>query len=105
MSDRGAKAYADSHELIEEEFELPADQRLTLAAYDAGPPPVAYVEPIAVAETLPDMPIFLKADHYVPAPLVSKDTRVPCRANVTKTPTFLAPQSNVATSKTPAFLS
>ena len=56
-------------ELVEEDFELPADQRLTLAAYDAGPPPVAYVEPIAVGEALPDMPIFLKPDFYVPAPL------------------------------------
>ncbi len=56
-------------ELVEEDFELPANQRLTLAAYDAGPPPVAYVEPIAVGEALPDMPIFLKPDFYVPAPL------------------------------------
>ena len=56
-------------EFVEEDFELPADQRLTLAAYDAGPPPVAYVEPIAVGEALPDMPIFLKPDFYVPAPL------------------------------------
>ncbi|MFI5453889.1 MAG: DUF4058 family protein [Isosphaerales bacterium] len=56
-------------ELVEEDFELPADQRLTLAAYDAGPPPVAYVEPTAVGEALPDMPIFLKPDFYVPAPL------------------------------------
>jgi Protein of unknown function (DUF4058) len=56
-------------ELVEEDFELPADQRLTIAAYDAGPPPVAYVEPIAVGEALPDMPIFLKPDFYVPAPL------------------------------------
>jgi hypothetical protein len=30
---------------------------------------VAYVEPIAVGEALPDMPIFLKPDFYVPAPL------------------------------------
>ena len=56
-------------ELVEEDFELPADQRLILAAYDAGPPPVAYVEPIAVGEALPDMPIFLKPEFYVPAPL------------------------------------
>jgi hypothetical protein len=54
---------------VEEDFEMPGDQRLTLAAYDAGPPPVAYVEPIAVGEVLPDMPIFLKPDFYVPAPL------------------------------------
>jgi hypothetical protein len=56
-------------ELVEEDFELPAEQPLTLAAYDAGPPPVAYVEPIAIGEALPEMPIFLKPDFYVPAPL------------------------------------
>jgi hypothetical protein len=48
---------------------LPADQRLTLAAYDAGPPPAAYVEFVAIGEALPDMPIFLKPDFYVSAPL------------------------------------
>jgi Protein of unknown function (DUF4058) len=56
-------------EFVDEDFTLPADQRLTLAAYDAGPPPVAYVEPIAVGEALPDMPIFLTPEFYVPAPL------------------------------------
>jgi hypothetical protein len=61
------KAIWDQFE--EEDFELPADKPLTLAAYDAGPPPVAYVEPVAVEDTLPDMPILLKPDFYVPAPL------------------------------------
>ena len=56
-------------QFVEEDFELPADQRLTLAAYDAGPPPSAYVEFVAVGEALPDMPIFLKPEFYVPAPL------------------------------------
>ncbi len=56
-------------QLVEEDFELPAEQRLTLAAYDAGPPPVAYVEPVAVGLALPEMPIFLKPDFYVLAPL------------------------------------
>ena len=56
-------------ELVEEDFELPVDQRLTIAAYDAGPPSVAYDELIAVGQALPDMPIFLKPDFYVPAPL------------------------------------
>jgi hypothetical protein len=56
-------------EFIEEDSELPADQRLTLAAYDAGPPPAAYVDFVAVGEPLPDMPIFLKQDFYVVAPL------------------------------------
>ena len=55
-------------EFVEEDFELPDDRRLTLAAYDAGPPPMAYVEPIAVGAALPEMPIFLKPEFYVPAP-------------------------------------
>jgi hypothetical protein len=56
-------------EFREEEFELPDDKPLTLAAYDAGPPPVAYVEPVAVGDALPEMPIFLKPGRYVQAPL------------------------------------
>jgi len=56
-------------EYVEEYFELPADQRLTLAAYDARPPPVAYVEPVAVGQPLPNMPLFLRPEFYVPAPL------------------------------------
>ena len=61
------KAIWDQFE--DEDFALPADQRLTLAAYDAGPPPAAYVEFVAVGDTLPDMPLFLKPEFYVPAPL------------------------------------
>ena len=56
-------------EFTDEDFELPEDKPLTLAAYDAGPPPVAYVEPVAIGQALPDMPIFLKPDLYIPAPL------------------------------------
>jgi hypothetical protein len=56
-------------ELGEEDFELPPDKPLTLAAYDAGPPCVAYVEPVAVGDGLPPMPLFLKPELYVPAPL------------------------------------
>jgi hypothetical protein len=40
----------------QQDFDLPADKPLTVAAYGAGPPPVAYVEPVAVREALPDMP-------------------------------------------------
>jgi hypothetical protein len=61
---------------IEEDFELPADKPLTLVAYEAAPEPVAYVEPVAVGDRLPDMPIFLKPRYYVPAPpgeILSKD--------------------------------
>jgi hypothetical protein len=56
-------------EFTEEDVELPDEKPLTLASYDAGPPPTAYVEPVAVGELLPDMPIFLKPGLYVPAPL------------------------------------
>ncbi len=56
-------------QIKEEDFELPADKRLTLASYDAGPPPVAYVEFAAVGDALPDMPIFLKPGFYIPSPL------------------------------------
>jgi len=56
-------------EFQEEDLNVPADKPLTLASYDAGPPPVAYIEPVAVGDVLPDMPIFLKPDFYVLAPL------------------------------------
>jgi hypothetical protein len=56
-------------ELVEEDLELPADKRLTLAAYDAGPPPVAHVEFVAAGDPLPDMPIFLRPNRCVLAPL------------------------------------
>jgi Protein of unknown function (DUF4058) len=53
----------------EEDFDLPADKPLIVAAYNAGESRVAYVEPVAVGDVLPDMPIFLEQDFYVPAPL------------------------------------
>jgi len=56
-------------QFIEEDFNLPRDEPLTVAAYDAGPPPVAYVEPVGFGAKLPDMPIFLAPDRYVLAPL------------------------------------
>jgi hypothetical protein len=56
-------------EFQEEEFEIPRDKPLTLASYDAGPPRVAYVESIAVGGALPDMPLFLQPEIYLPAPL------------------------------------
>jgi hypothetical protein len=56
-------------EFLDEDLELPPDKPLTLAAYDAGPPRVAYVNFLAVNDALPDMPLFLKPEFYVPAPL------------------------------------
>lgn len=62
------------HKLIwdrikDEPFELPADKPLTLAAYSVGTVITGYIEPVAVGDVLPDMPIFLTADRYVPCPL------------------------------------
>jgi hypothetical protein len=53
----------------DEPFELPPDKPLTLAAYSAGTAITAYIEPVAVGDVMPDMPIFLTADRYVPCPL------------------------------------
>jgi hypothetical protein len=58
-------------EIEEEAFGLPADKPLVLAACEADLSPEAYVEPIAVVEVLPDMPIFLEEDSYVPVPLTA----------------------------------
>jgi len=56
-------------EFEEESFALPADKPLTLASYDAGPLQAAYVEAVAVGDSLPDIPLFLQPEFYVPTPL------------------------------------
>jgi hypothetical protein len=53
----------------EEDLELPPDKPLTLVSYDAGPDYVAYVEFVGVGDDLPEMPLFLKPEIYVPTPL------------------------------------
>jgi hypothetical protein len=56
-------------EFIDNDFALPSDKPLTLAAYIGGPCPEAFVEPTAVGRTLVNMPLFLTPDVYVPLPL------------------------------------
>jgi len=56
-------------EVAERPFTLPPDKPLTAAAYRAAPTKTAYVEPLAVSDELPALPIFLTEDEYVPAPL------------------------------------
>jgi hypothetical protein len=46
-------------------YQPPEGKPLTLAAYVAKP----YVEPLAVGDLLPDMPLFLDPDWYVNTPL------------------------------------
>jgi hypothetical protein len=52
-------------------YDLPRDEPLSLASYVAGPPVDAYLEHVAVSAVLPDMPLFLRPDRYVNAPLES----------------------------------
>lgn len=56
-------------ELNDTPYNAPPDKPLTLAAYSAGRPKKAYVEPIAVGDVLTDMPLFLAPRHYVAVPL------------------------------------
>jgi hypothetical protein len=55
--------------LHEEPFTLPPDKPLTLAAYEYNTETVAYVDPVAVGDTLPDMPVFFTPGRYVLCPL------------------------------------
>ncbi len=50
-------------------YDPPAGEPLTVASYAAGPPVEAYVDHLGVGGVLPDMPLFLRSDRYVPVPL------------------------------------
>ncbi|NNJ26610.1 DUF4058 family protein [Alienimonas chondri] len=50
-------------------YQLDPATPLTLASYVADDPPVAYLQPLAVGDDLPDMPLFLDPGHYVTVPL------------------------------------
>jgi hypothetical protein len=56
-------------ELGDDSYTIPGNERLTLAAYRAGDIPRAYVQPIAVGESLAPMPLFLSSETYVNVPL------------------------------------
>ncbi|MCI0460616.1 MAG: DUF4058 family protein [Gemmataceae bacterium] len=56
-------------EFIDNDFVLPSGKPLTLAAYIGGPYPEAFIEPMAVGAALPEMPLFLTPDVYIPVPL------------------------------------
>lgn len=58
-------------EVRDEAFEPPDDKPLTLVAYESGLTTRAYIEPVAVGDILPEMPLFLEPDGYVPVPLES----------------------------------
>jgi hypothetical protein len=56
-------------ELTDQHYQPPADKPLTLAAYSAGVTTRAYIEPVAVGDSLIPMPLFLEARSYVEVPL------------------------------------
>jgi hypothetical protein len=60
------------HPLIwegEEGFSFAAEKPLTMAAYNAAPAWEAFLEPVAVGDPMPEMPLFLTPEIYVPVPL------------------------------------
>lgn len=52
-----------------DEYDLPAEEPLTLASYSAGRPVEIYLEHLAVGEDLVDMPLFLTPDRYINLPM------------------------------------
>ena len=64
------------HAAVWEHFDAPAcqppqGQPLTLASYAAAKPVVAYIEHLAVGDSMRDMPLFLTGERYVNLPLAS----------------------------------
>jgi len=65
------RAIWDEFENEDVEFTFPEGKNLILASYNAGREKEAYVEPVAVGDSLPDMPLFLIDNYYVQVPLES----------------------------------
>jgi hypothetical protein len=59
-------------EVEDDSFEPPADKPLTLVAYECDLTTRAYIEPVAVGDALPDMPLYLAPNLYVKVPLEAK---------------------------------
>jgi hypothetical protein len=56
-------------EIFEEDFAFPRGKDRILVSYRTSGEQAAYVEPVAVGDPLPDMPLFLTNDLYVQVPL------------------------------------
>jgi len=54
---------------VDMEFKLPARRKLTMVSYQTVPKMTAYLEPIAVGEPLPDLPLFLRGGQCIMVPL------------------------------------
>jgi hypothetical protein len=55
--------------LSNQPFDPPAGKPLTVVGYSAGDPLIAYIDPVAVGDPLPNGPLFLTPDEWVPVPL------------------------------------
>lgn len=53
----------------DDSYVQPTDKPQTLASYCSGFPIDAYVEPIAVGDTMPPMPLFLNTKRFIDVPL------------------------------------
>lgn len=51
------------------DYALPPDKPLTCVSYIGGAGAEAFIEPVAVGDALPEMPLFLTPQTYVPVPL------------------------------------
>lgn len=58
-------------EVQDKPFVLPENKPLTLVAYECGSTTQAHIEPLAVGDPLPDMPLFLEPGGHVLVPLES----------------------------------
>lgn len=56
-------------ELHDQPFNPPTGKPLTLVSYQASAEVIAYIEPVAVGDSLRDMPLFLTPDAHVLVPL------------------------------------
>ena len=56
-------------EIEDQPFELPPGLDRLLMSYQAGREKVAYIEPLAIGDTMPDMPLFLTPHLHVKVPL------------------------------------
>jgi hypothetical protein len=56
-------------EIMDNDFTPSADQPLTSGAFAAGLVKRVFIEPFGVADPLPEMPLFLEPEQYVPLPL------------------------------------
>ena len=58
-------------EFLEEDFIFPEGKDRILVSYEAGVEQTAFVEPVAVGDLMPDMPLFLASEYHILVPLES----------------------------------